>query len=194
MLRWRKWPTDECPRCGQQETTEHIWIYKGKDSLLPWTTALTRLEKWMEAVQTDPDIIAAIMNQLHSWRHDIEDSSSYSWEIQNAIDQQTDICWQYAIEGWLSIEWEILQQSYLDNIQTNCTGKRWMSELIKQLWAIAWDLWEHHNSILHDQMNTVTDTRQNMVDRAITNMFYTASALLSHTIDDFLVAVPLQTL
>ncbi len=93
MLRWRKWPTDECPRCGQQETTEHIWICKGKDSLLPWTTALTRLEKWMEAVQTDPDIIAGIMNQLHSWWHDIEDSSSYSWEIQNAIDQQTDIGW-----------------------------------------------------------------------------------------------------
>jgi hypothetical protein len=69
-----------------------------------------------------------------------------------------------------------------------------MSELIKQLWAIAWDLWEHCNSILHDQMNTVTDTRQKMVDRAITNIFYTASALLSHTMDDFLVAVPLQTL
>jgi hypothetical protein len=39
------------------------------------------------------------------------------------------------------------------NIGERKTGKRWISSLIKKLWEIAWDLWEHRNGVLHDKIN-----------------------------------------
>jgi hypothetical protein len=40
-------------------------------------------------------------------------------------------------------------------IQAPCTGKRWIIELIKKLWAVAWDQWEHLNEMLHERKNLI---------------------------------------
>jgi len=44
------------------------------------------------------------------------------------------------LEGRLRLEWESLQQAYLDSIKSRETGKIWVTKLIKNLWMIAWDL------------------------------------------------------
>jgi hypothetical protein len=41
------------------------------------------------------------------------------------------------------------------SIQSPRTGKRWATELIKKVWTVAWDQWEHRNAKLNDQDNLV---------------------------------------
>jgi hypothetical protein len=37
-------------------------------------------------------------------------------------------------------------------------GLRWVSALIRKLWTVAWDQWEHRNSILHERDSTKQHT------------------------------------
>jgi hypothetical protein len=34
------------------------------------------------------------------------------------------------------------------------SGRRWVSALSRKLWTVAWDQWEHRNSILHERDST----------------------------------------
>jgi hypothetical protein len=47
-------------------------------------------------------------------------------------------------------DWAVLQQRYYDSIRSQKTGKRWVVASLKKLWAVAWDLWELRNGLLHD--------------------------------------------
>jgi hypothetical protein len=64
------------------------------------------------------------------------------------------------LEGWASFEWSIAQQEYYKLIGSLKSGKRWMIALIKKLWLIAWDMWEHRNGILHEKENTQVMTQE----------------------------------
>jgi hypothetical protein len=34
------------------------------------------------------------------------------------------------------------------------SGRRWVFALIRKLWTVAWDQWQHRNSILHERDST----------------------------------------
>ena len=53
--------------------------------------------------------------------------------------------WDAAVQGRWSNDWIAVQQAYLDFIESKLSGKRWLIELIKKTWDIAWDLWEDRN-------------------------------------------------
>jgi hypothetical protein len=44
-------------------------------------------------------------------------------------------------------------------------------QLIKSLWDIAWDLWEHRKGILHEQTNHVLREEQHHVDLKIQSIY-----------------------
>jgi hypothetical protein len=117
-----------------------------------------------------------------------------SWQVQNAVSQQEDLGWQLFLEGWLCLEWEALQQAYLNLFGFRITGKRWVAELIKKLWQIAWDLWEHRNRILHENTNRVSTSIEQNLKYKVREQFYWASRLLHHTPDAYLLASPLSQL
>mgnify|MGYP000032035169 CR=1 FL=1 len=71
---------------------------------------------------------------------------SYTSNISLATEQQNDIGWQAMAKGWTTEEWAIIQQEYYKLIGSRKTGKRWLVEIIKKLWLIAWDMWEHRKS------------------------------------------------
>jgi hypothetical protein len=68
MKRWKKWPTDNGPRCGVEETAPHVWLCKGENACNVWQASLNNLKIWMESVQTDPAIAEAIVDSLDTWR------------------------------------------------------------------------------------------------------------------------------
>jgi len=44
------------------------------------------------------------------------------------------------------------------------SNKQWTVELIKKLWNISWDLWDHQNEALHNETSTqeaIVDSRTN---------------------------------
>ena len=61
MARWKKWPTAECPRCGDPcKTTRHVWKCSGENANLIWTAALDRLRTWLLSQGTAPEVCEAI--------------------------------------------------------------------------------------------------------------------------------------
>jgi hypothetical protein len=98
------------------------------------------------------------------------------------------------LEGWFCLEWESIQQDYLKSIGSLRSVKRWVAALIKKIWNVSWDMWEHRNGILHNTQNTVTELREDLVDHSVKNIYHMATSTLCHTKVDYLITVSLSDL
>jgi hypothetical protein len=68
--------------------------------------------------------------------------SSFCWEEDLEED------WGYLLvrlflEGGLAVDWQFAQQRYFKPLRSMKSGRRWVSALIRKLWTVAWDQWEH---------------------------------------------------
>lgn len=135
MYHWKEWDHDLCPRCGISEDSAHMWVCSGFDVV--WETALQNLVTWMHLVDTHPDIIVALTQQLNSWKHDRQDSQVPPENIHQAWSDQQSIGSRRLFEGWLAQEWSSVQQRYYDLIHSRRSGQWWTIELIKRLWNIT---------------------------------------------------------
>ena len=59
-----------------------------------------------------------------------------------------------ALNGLLSAQWEATQQLYFRHIKSRKSGRTWVIALIKKLWQVSWDMWDHRNSVLHGNEET----------------------------------------
>jgi hypothetical protein len=149
MKRRKERPTDECPRCGEPEDTCHVWRCNHETQDL-WNKALERLSEWLSSNSTPPEIRMAIIQGLNQWRRDERSEwSSYPEWLRNIILKQSSCGWRNFFEGFLIQEWREAMARQLHKIGSSRSPKRWMSALIRRLWQIAWDLWEHRNGYLH---------------------------------------------
>jgi hypothetical protein len=65
------------------------------------------------------------------------------------VELQDTLGWYQFSMGQLCYCWKRIQQQYLEFIARWNTGRKWVRELIKKLWGVAWDMCEHQNNILH---------------------------------------------
>ncbi len=49
--------------------------------------------------------------------------------------------------GKVSVRWQHVQQQYFEWLKRRKTGKAWVTALIKKVWEISWDLWDHRNEV-----------------------------------------------
>lgn len=54
-------------------------------------------------------------------------------------------------------------------MSVNC--KKWNVALIKKLWDVAWDLWKHHNGIIHEVENVVTGAKLRQLKRNVCDIY-----------------------
>jgi hypothetical protein len=64
---------------------------------------------------------------------------------------------------------------YYNSIRSNRNGRRWLSSIIKRLWNIAWDLWEHRNGVAHDKTDGLTAA---LLQQEVQNEFQKGNASL----------------
>jgi hypothetical protein len=76
--------------------------------------------------------------------------------------------WRVFLEGGLLKEWASKQQDYYDWLDKKNTGKRWTTTLIKKLWEISWDMWEHRNGELHNPASPAAFREHARLDALIT--------------------------
>ena len=181
--------SDACPRCGEPETAEHVWICMGDTNEL-WGKAMEDLQFHLQAMETDPEITQAILRGLNNWRSGEANNRAENGRATNAIKVQTELGWKPFFEGRVVKEWRSLQQQYLTKISSRRSGKRWLVALIEKMWQIAWDLWEHRNGILHGQENHLASEK---LDKEITTVYHQARAQKISDIKG-LVSIPLDTI
>jgi hypothetical protein len=118
----------------------------------------------------------AILSGLNSWHYDVQDlfTTSIPW-LQELREKQQKCGWRNFFEGLLLSDWRDAIQEYHRKLSSTKSPKRWISALIRKLWLIAWDLWEHRNGYLHDKEVTLL-TQQ--VDSAISDQFSIGFATL----------------
>ena len=68
---------------------------------------------------------------------------------------QFNIGWKLCIEGCIHKSWEDIMNNYLISLDAKTTGRRWITALIKKLWDVAWDMWQHRNDALHKEQNNL---------------------------------------
>jgi hypothetical protein len=145
--------TDTCPRCNQEETAEHVWTCKHQDVNLMWETSMEELQRVLGQSLTPVSITTAIVDGLNGWRN----GNEVRFNVRTTAGQlgllQAELGWKHFFKGRLHHQWRKEMTKHYINIGERKTGQRWISSLIKKLWEIAWDLWEHRNGVLHDKIN-----------------------------------------
>jgi hypothetical protein len=153
MYRMKQWPSPACPRCGLEEDTEHVWTCQQPEAQQKWEEAVDALSYYLRTQSTKPEISTAIIDGLNGWRNNSKvDYDTYDHEVLLAAETQDKSGWKHFFEGRPNFHWVKLQSRYFSvELKSQQSGKRWMTELIKKLWGVAWDLWEHRNGILHQK-------------------------------------------
>ena len=154
MLRRKEWSHDQCPCCGHEsEDTVHVLKCQDPRAQEVWKKAIDDFNTWMRNQSTHPAIRAAITSHLLAWQGDQPNPQSRSRDthLVQVIAKQSEVGWQAFVEGCPVQGWQDIQQQYFIFIKSRKTGRRWLSSVIRKLWQVAWDMWEHRNSILHDR-------------------------------------------
>lgn len=168
MRRRRERETDACPRCGEPEDVEHVWCC-GYDTEALWNKAINDLRVWMDDNSTHPQMRDAIIHGLNSWRSGTAETFStlIPW-LQELTTKQQQCGWRNFFEGLWITDWLIATQRYFLKIAPKKSPRRWTSALIRKMWLIAWDLWEHRNGYLHDKETSILSQQ---VDADISEQF-----------------------
>jgi hypothetical protein len=154
MKRRRERPSDGCPRCGEPEDVEHIWHCQ-HDTHVIWNKSMEKLNKWMTSNEMHPALRMLIIEGLDKWRSGTGIQGMRPQWLNDLAERQAQCGWQNFFEGLLLQEWRVEVHAHLSQIKSKRSSKRWTSALIRKLWQVAWDLWEHHNGYLHDKENSM---------------------------------------
>ena len=196
MRKWKEWDTATCPRCNDpDETTSHVWTCSGGGADGRWEKSLADLWDWMTEQETAPELRDAICDYLRSWRDKSQVLAGHQCDfpgLQQAVHNQATIGWQAFFEGYLACDWAATQHTYYEWAGSRRTGRRWATEILKKLWNIAWDLWEHRNGYVHTDLQPAKKIEQ--MEKAVRQEFHLGSAtlavgdqpLFSKTIDQLL--------
>jgi hypothetical protein len=136
------------------EDTTHILKCQDPRAKAQWKKSLETLDSWMKEQKTHPGIRAAVIGHLISWQEDGAEPTLIGQQffgLPEAIANQNEIGWQAMIDGSPAQGWRAAQQQYYVYIKSKKTGLRWLSALIRKMWQVSWDMWEHRNGILHDK-------------------------------------------
>jgi hypothetical protein len=130
---------------------EHVWTCRHSEVQQMWAEAVDVLTHYLRTQSTQPEISKAIIDGLNGWRKNSNvEYVTHDHKVLLAAETQHQSGWKHFFEGRPNVHWVKLQSRYFSiDLKSQQSGKRWMTELIKKMWGVAWDLWEHQNGILH---------------------------------------------
>jgi hypothetical protein len=197
MQLWKQRSTAECPRChAPEEDVEHVYRCPNEDATAIWAESIDALLEWMLDNGSCPELARAFCDGLNSWRNDIPplyDDPRPSFGLLEALEEQSHSGWQAALEGCLSLKWRAVQEGYLRWYRSRKSSRRWTVALIKKLWDVAWDQWEHRNAVLHRQETDRQSLLLRDTDREIRRQYDMGRSTLPRRMHNLL-AAPLEEL
>jgi hypothetical protein len=170
----------ECPRCSEFENTGHIILCKAPTAQQQWDASIVNLSNWMTKALTLPDIQQVIISRLKTVRNHTENlpATYCKWPgLNELVRAQDTVGWRNFLEGGILHEWAAKQQENYDWMQKRNTGKRWISTLIKKLWEISWNMWEHRNGKAKNPTSPAAIREHARMDAIITREYQDPSTL-----------------
>jgi hypothetical protein len=171
--------TSKCPRCGHHdESTDHILLCPASSSQkvcylelitlrksgkvyglisTPWDILYSGLRLWLNTGNQTPHISLSKYN-LHPDQQQI---------LQQAINEQHKIGWNYACRGYLSTKWVAAQYFGTPDATLSSIWQTWLRSIIKAIWSFATAMWTHRNAILHRKESIAKSIRKSTTDQRI---------------------------
>ena len=109
--------------------------------------------------------------------------------LQSLLHQQELVGWHRFFESWV-----------VKGMGTRTATLIFTQELLQErvvvgmCWDTAWDLWEHHNGILHDTVNAVTQAREVQLNRRVMSTYLELCSRLLWFHDRHLIQLSLSQL
>jgi hypothetical protein len=167
MLQRDKWKHDHCPRCDLPELhTDHISTCQDPSASAQWKLSLAALKQWMADNKSMPEIQSAIILGLDKWRSSSCIDPHITFSVHRAVRHQTKLGWNNLLKGFISPKWAQRQSDYYKKIGSKRSGRTWAIALLKKLWGVSWDMWEHRNGVLHGTELTASERRESIALRA----------------------------
>ena len=147
--KWGQTPHEVCPIClDATETSKHIILCRDQRVQDCWQNTMGKLELHLEKIQTPPILMNTIIQQLQRWRN--PNYRMMGEQDDTVIVKQQSIGWQNLLFGRLAPIWTHRHADHIPS-ENQHKSKRWTIQLIKKLWDVSWDLWEHRNGIQHSE-------------------------------------------
>jgi hypothetical protein len=161
MKRRRERLSDSCPRCGEPENVQHIWQCRHDTDDL-WKRSMEDVRNWLSLQNTHPEMTRVILESLNRWRSgEIPAATTHIKWLQDLVNKQNESGWHNFFEGMLVKDWRKAMVQYLERTRSKKSSKRWTAALIRKLWQVAWDLWEHRNGFLHESEDNLISNQTN---------------------------------
>ena len=155
MQMWKFRVTDECPLCNTSEDNGCVIRCRSDAGNGRWSASIGDLEAHLLDNNTPSHTVNMSVNQLHLWRGDKHEvPTSTSETLSSAVLAQNLIGWYAFLEGFLTVEWKIHASTFKQSLQ------RWTALLVKKLWMVAFDMWDHRCKLLHE--NDLSNKVQNL--------------------------------
>jgi len=160
---WQQCTSANCPWCRHTpEDKPHISRCTQDEATLCWTEAVNALMHWMKEEQSNPPLIQALTHGLQAWQ-----SGMQLTDTTPVYDWQTQLRWDVVLDGWLSVEWQVQQEVYWVMWKRKKSSRQWILELIKKLWNVSLDMWEHRNVIMHNSLQLHEDILDSKINERI---------------------------
>ena len=119
---------------------------------------MNALEESLLDNNTRGNTVQMIRNKLQQWNgNDHVIPISNITTLLKAVLAQNLIGWKSFLEGCLLIEWKTHTSNLLTKKQS---PRRWIAHLVKKLWLVAFDMWDHRCKVL--QKNDLSNKVQNL--------------------------------
>ena len=147
--------TPTCPNCASVENHRHIVQCQSNRATVAYRNIERNFESWLRKSTSHP-IRLAIMAHLDAYREEEEVSRDEEWgnDVISASTQQSHVGDNAFMEGFIATGWEKAQAKYLLEINSKRNPSRWVTELIRKLWNVAWDMWDSRNGEVHRNRTT----------------------------------------
>jgi len=80
-----------CPQCGSFEDAQHVWVCMAASVCTIWEGGIGNLTRWLQSVDTDPDIVEAIVIGLCHWYFHDSNVTAIPSRIENLFRLQEEI-------------------------------------------------------------------------------------------------------
>jgi hypothetical protein len=159
-----------------------------------WEHSITKLRTALRKIDTDPNILQAIITYLTSWRSEQFLKPIRQNQLGQLIALQDTIGKKPFFEGWIHSDWETAQHLYYSAINSQRSGKRWTIALITKLWDVAWDLWDFCNAVYHQITNKASEVDTKALDRQMQDLSHSLTYTGLLTKDCHLTTIPIDRL
>ena len=152
MYKWKKRNHFRCPKCDEKENYRHVVQCQSDEATDKFQEIGRNLKQWLDDT-TSPEMRGAIWDHIRAYREktQVEEDETWSDELMATSRVQEAIGKNAFGEGFISTMWEPLQERHINATGSKIHAGRWTKELIKKIWMVSWDMWEHRNGWIHNE-------------------------------------------